>query len=183
MNIRQLSILSTLLSLVAIQTAQASFSDTFNAGTPDIAVKSLEQSNSTNFSVTFCNIGDTNLENAKVRLYLSSKSGNVDEKILPSTSLAVSNCLSVPIATTTSYGAAASRTSPVTIVINIEGSIRESNTINNVLTLNARTSRYRAPLNSNTTPVIKKTKKSTPVSDLWGTTEPQTVWYEGNNSS
>jgi CARDB len=183
MNIRQLSALSALLSLLVVQTAQASFSDTFNAGTPDIAVKSLEQSNSTNFTVTLCNIGDTNLENAKMRLYLSSKSGNVDERILSSTSLAVGNCLSVPMATTTSYGAAMNRTSPVTIVVNIEGGIRESNTSNNILTLNARTAKYTAPLNTSTRTAIKKPKKVSPVNDLWGTSGSQTVWYEGNTTN
>ena len=183
MNIRQLSAFSALLSLLAVQTTQASFSDTFNADAPDIAVKSLEQSNSTNFITTLCNIGDTNLENTKMRLYLSSKAGNVDEKIFPSTSIAVGNCLSIPMATTTSYGAATNRTSPVTIVINIEGGIRESNTANNILTLNARTVKYTAPLNMSITTGIKKPKRASPVNDLWGTSGSQTVWYEGNTTN
>jgi hypothetical protein len=179
MNIRQLSALSVLLSFLAAQTAQASFSRTFNAGTPDISVKSLEQINATNFTVTLCNIGDTDLENAKMRIYLSSKAGNVDERILPSTSIAASNCLSTPVATTTSYGAPKTRTSPVTVVVNIEGGIRETNTTNNILTLNARTTKYIAP-NSGSSTSIKKPKKTSPVNDLWGTSGSQTVWYEGN---
>jgi hypothetical protein len=120
MKSRHLSVLSAILSLLVVQNVHASFSDTFNAGTPDIAVRSIEQLNSTSFDITLCNLGDTNLENAKMRLYLSSKSGNVDERIFASTSLAVGNCLVIPMTTTTSYGSSVNRASPVTIVVNIE---------------------------------------------------------------
>lgn len=151
----------------------ASFSNSFNTGSPDLAVSSLEQRSANTFIVTICNVGDTATGNARILVRLTSNEGLSEDRTYSNQSLSSGECRSLVMQSVDGYTTATKRKSTVTVRISLEGNIREVVQRNNSLYLLPK----RFLIDAST--LNSRNQRSTdPVADLWGSDTANTRWYD-----
>ncbi len=172
-----LKIFFTLSLILTPMIVSASFMNTFNAGSPDLALGAVEQRGASTFLLRVCNIGDTSMGNSKIVAKLSSNEGALEERTYSNQSIAAGECRSLIMQAVGGYAVAPKRKSTVTATVRLSGEARELRLSNNTLKLLPRN--YRV---DSTSPGAKVTRSTDPVQDLWGSESSNTRWYDATET-